>query len=390
MDEVIALTRELVALPSRNPPGEERACAEFIFQTLVGWGIAAELVPQPDPQRPQVVAWVRGTEGPTLILNGHVDTVPEGDPALWPYPPFEATIANHALYGLGTADMKSQLAVAMLLLKAVKDVPLRGALMLHVAMGEELAEPGTRTLLQHPRYRGDYAIVMEPTNLRIAPCTRGVVWYRIILKGVAEHCGVAEQYVDPVYHLAQLADLVQAYHARIRTQQHALLRSPACVITQVRAGEKHNHIAGQCELTVDRRLLPGESIEQVQLELQALLDTLKQQIPEVSYELALLRVNEPAEIPSDHPLVHLIAQAATRVTEQAPSIWGPPYGSDVRNYILDAGIPAVNFGPGDFKVCHTPHEHVSLAELSQFSQVLAEVIHDLLLQPTTAGPTVKV
>ncbi len=387
IDEVIALTQALVALPSRNPPGEEQACAAFIFHTLCEWGVEAELVTQPDPQRPQVVAWVRGHDGPTLILNGHIDTVPEGNAAAWPHPPFNATVKGDALYGLGTADMKSQLAVAMLLMKAAhaQSQLLHGSLIFQAAMGEELAEPGTRTLLQDPRYRGDYAIVMEPTNLRVAPCTRGVAWHRIVLQGIPEHCGLAEQYVDPIRHLARLVDLIQAYHTRIPAQQHPLLRSPACVITQVQAGEKHNHIASRCELTVDRRMLPGERTEQVREELFALLETLRHEIPSLSYELTFLRDNEPAAISLDHPLVQRVAQAASQVTGKEAEIWGPPYGSDVRNFILDAGIPAVNFGPGDFRVCHTPQEHVTLTELALFTQILTQLVNNCLVQPLDAA-----
>jgi succinyl-diaminopimelate desuccinylase len=385
IEEITALTRALVAFPTRNPPGEERACAEFIFDTLRSWGIAAELVTRPQPQRPQVVAWVQGEggAGPTLILNGHIDTVPEGDADQWPYPPFEAAVADNHLYGLGTADMKSQLAVGMLLLKAVRSASskLRGTLMFQAAMGEELAEAGTRTLLQNPRYRGDFAVVMEPTNLQIAPCTRGVAWHRIVLKGIPEHCGLAERYADPIVHLAQLVERLQAYHHLIRARTHPLLRSPACVITQVQAGDKHNHIAGRCEVVVDRRMLPGERTEQVRLELLELLEALANDIPDFDYELEFLRDNEPAEIETDHSLVRAIQQAAAAVTGRTPAIWGPPYGSDVRNFILDAGIPAVNFGPGDFSICHTPQERVSLQELARFAEILTQLIHDLLVQP---------
>ncbi len=387
IEEIIALARALIAFPTRNPPGEERACAEFIFDTLRSWGVAAELIAQPEPQRPQVVAWVRGGggSGPTLILNGHIDTVPEGSADQWPHPPFEAVVADGQLYGLGSADMKSQLAVGMLLLKAAREASagLCGTLMFQAAMGEELAEAGTRTLLQDPRHHGDFAVVMEPTNLQIAPCTRGVAWHRIVLKGIPEHCGLAERYANPVVHLAHLVERLQAYHHRIHTRTHPLLRSPACVITQVHAGDKHNHIASRCEVVVDRRMLPGERTEQVRLELLDVLQSLANDIPDLNWELEFLRDNEPAEIAVDHPLVKAIQQAATAVTGQMPAIWGPPYGSDVRNFILDAGIPAVNFGPGDFSVCHTPHERVSLQELALFAEILTQLIHDLLVQPQT-------
>lgn len=96
LEAVIDLTRQLVAFPTRNPPGEEKACAEFIASTLSGWGIETELIPEPYAERPQVVAWIRGSDehGPTLTINGHIDTVPEGDVSQWLFNPFEATDAQ--------------------------------------------------------------------------------------------------------------------------------------------------------------------------------------------------------------------------------------------------------------------------------------------------------
>jgi len=125
-DLILDLTARLVAIPTRNPPGEEARCAHFVHDTLRGWGIEAELVDEPDPARPQVVAWVRGTgHGPTFILNAHLDTVPEGDPALWTRPPFEATREGDRLYGLGTCDMKGSLASIMAMLKTLHDSGVR-------------------------------------------------------------------------------------------------------------------------------------------------------------------------------------------------------------------------------------------------------------------------
>jgi succinyl-diaminopimelate desuccinylase len=88
-DLIVDLTAKLVAIPTPNPPGQEKPLAEFIVATMQGWGLEVELVPHPDPERPQVVAWLRGTgNGPTLILNAHMDTVGAGEQAAWQFPRF--------------------------------------------------------------------------------------------------------------------------------------------------------------------------------------------------------------------------------------------------------------------------------------------------------------
>ena len=192
-DAILELTAHLVAIPTPNPPGQEKACAKFILETLQNWGVEAELVPEPDPNRPQVVAWHRGTgSGPTVILNAHMDTVGEGNIDEWEFPPFQMTRRGNRLYGRGACDMKGSLAVAMVIMKTLHDsgAAFPGALILQAPMGEEMDEPGTRTLLQRG-YTGDYALVPEPTDLRIGPASRGVAWHKITLTGPAVHCGLA-------------------------------------------------------------------------------------------------------------------------------------------------------------------------------------------------------
>lgn len=250
--------------------------------------------------------------------------------------------------------------------------------MFQAVMGEELAEPGTRYLLTERKLVSDYAIVLEPTNLRIAPCTRGVAWHTVTIFGVPEHCGLVDHYVNPVAKFAQVCEELQKYHDRIHAHTHPLLRKPACAVTQVKAGEKHNHIPATCEFVIDRRMLPGERTIGVAAELREILDGFAASDPDFRYEIQFLRDNEPAETPSDHPLVQAVRMSAREALGQEPEIWGPPYGSDMRNFVVDANIPAVNFGPGDFNVCHTPQEHVKLTELHDCARILMGAILDLL------------
>ncbi|HLE34725.1 MAG TPA: hypothetical protein VI698_02435, partial [Nitrososphaerales archaeon] len=86
--EIVQTASELIQIPSRNPPGEERHCAEYIYSKLKEFDLETHLVNEPFSNRPQVVAIVRGKKENTIILNGHIDTVPEGDPESWSMDPF--------------------------------------------------------------------------------------------------------------------------------------------------------------------------------------------------------------------------------------------------------------------------------------------------------------
>jgi succinyl-diaminopimelate desuccinylase len=378
---ILDLTKQLVAIPTPNPPGQEKACAEFILETLHGWDIEAELVPYPDPERPQVVAWLRGTgDGPTLILNAHMDTVGEGNLDEWEYPPYQGTRQGNRLYGRGTCDMKGSLAVALVILKTLHDaqVQLSGALILQAPMGEEMDEPGTRTLLQKG-YTGDYAIVLEPTDLRIGPASRGVSWYEITLTGPSMHCGLATTDTpDVMARFARVATALTDYHHQVATKKHPLSPSPGCRITQVDAGEAHNSLVGRCQFTVDRRMVPGETVEGVTAELQKILERELVNYPDIAYQLQFLEWNEPVQASLDSPLISALGQNIASVSGRKAEIWAVPYGCDVRNFIYDAGIPAVNFGAGDYRVCHQPNEFVPVDDLLICAQVVMGTLVDML------------
>lgn len=189
---------------------------------------------------------------------------------------------------------------------------------------------------------------------------------------------MVDHYVNPVSKLGKVLPALEAYHERIHAQTHPLIRRPAAAITEVRSGEKHNHIPATCEFVIDRRMLPGERTAQVREELTALLDDIAADDPDFRYKIEHLRDNEPAETPVDHPLVQTLQKHATEILGHDPGIWGPPYGSDMRNFVVDANIPAVNFGPGSFTDCHCPREHVSLQELQDCARIVMAVTLDLL------------
>ena len=380
-DLILDLTARMVAIPTRNPPGEEKPCAEFIYETLTGWGIEARLVHEPEPERPQVVAWIRGTsDGPTFILNGHIDTVAEGDPALWSRPPFKATREGDRLYGLGTSDMKGSLASCMAILKAIHDRGVRfpGTLMFQAVMGEEMDEPGTKTLLRLG-HTGDWAITMEPTGSRIGPGTRGACWHRIELIGPSSHCGLtAADAPDVMHFFTHFAAEVRTYHQVVAKQTHHLLASPACRITTVKGGEAHNSTARRCEMVIDRRMLPHESSETVTSDLRERLEKVKARIPEVEYRIEFIALNEATETPLDSPLVKALQRNYRDLRGVEAEIWGPPYGSDMRNFMVDAGIPTLNFGAGDFHRCHQPDEFVPVDDLLAVARVVFGTVIDFL------------
>jgi len=379
-EEIAGLLQELVKIPSRNPPGEEKKCAEYIAYKASKWGLKVDLIPEPYPERPQVVISVEGSESkPTLVLNGHIDTVPEGDVEKWSVEPFSGVIKDGRMYGRGACDMKSGLAAALIAAKAIKKsgVSLRGNLIVHCAIGEETGEPGTKTLLEKG-FKGDWGVVLEPTNLKVAIVERGLAWFHIIVKGRSAHASIPHKGVNAITKATAIVSALEDYNKQISKEKHPLVAGSTCTVTMIEGGLKENVVPDSCKLVIDRRILPGTSVEQVESELKHILSKLRKKDSKLPYELKRVKEFESASISRDSEIVEALENSLRDIGGIKPKIWGTPYSSDVRNFINDAKIPAVTFGPGDISEAHAVDESVELEKVTTCSKVLASLAADLL------------
>jgi len=377
---LVEVLGSLVETPSVNPGVFEVAMAERVRAWLAE--LPAEVtVVEFEPGRPSVAAVLGDPDGPRLVLNGHMDTVPIDDPAEWDSDPFTATVRDGFVYGRGACDMKAGLAVQIAVAHhlAALGTPLRGALVLHFASGEECGEPGTLSLLQRG-FTGDAGIVTEPTQCRVSVATRGLGHYRIALRGRSIHASQAHLGVNPVGALYEVFDEVRRHDAEARARTHPLLPGGTLTPTVVHGGVKVNAVADTCELLLDRRLLPGETIAEDLAALRERLGRVTDRVPGLQAELSTMHFPfEPAEIDARSPFARRVAEAAREVSGRPGDVIGTPYASDVRNLVNDAGMEAITFGPGNVAECHCANERVALAELRDAAAVIAHVARGMLM-----------
>lgn len=375
-----SVLRSLVQTQSINPGIYEVEMANMVRRWLEPTGADIHFV-EFAPGRPSVAAVLAGSGGgPTLVLNGHMDTVPIDDDSLWDGDPFAGDVRDGYMYGRGACDMKAglttQIAVAHHLATRLEE--LKGTLVLHFVSGEECAEPGALSLVE-AGFTGDFGIVTEPTELRVAVAERGLGFYRVRIMGRSIHASRAMFGLNPVPKLRQALEVIETYEQEAMAKPHPLLPGGSCTPTVVRAGIKENAVSDYCDLLLDRRLIPGESIEGERAELQRRLDALSARDPDFKCEVTSFALGfEPAEIPADSAFAAIVADAVGDVTGSRGEIWGTPFSSDVRTLVNDAGMEAVTFGPGNVAECHCANERVSMEQVRQASEVIARVARDLL------------
>ena len=381
VDEIVDLLQQMIRRPSRNPPGDERECAEFLASWLGDAGFEVKLIAKPYEHRPQVVAWLRGqTSEKSLILNGHLDVVPEVDPAGWSCDPFGGELRDGRVWGRGSCDMKGGIACSIGSALALRraGAPLKGDLIIMAAVGEETAEPGTRTLVTECGITADWGIVTEPTELRVASAARGAAWFNIVVVGNPSPVSNPVKGINSIRLANKALSALETYKSEIGQKSHALCPNASIEPTIIRAGLQANIIPPTCTITVDRRLLPGETWQMAEGELRELLDGVARDEPQFRYELHYLSGFESAEISPEHELVGIMQRNIANVLGSPQPLWGTPYASDVRNFINDAGFPGVTFGPGDIANAHGFDEYVPVVDLERCAKVLCLTALDLL------------
>ena len=348
--ELTELAARLVAIDSVNPRlvsgGKgERELAAFVAGWCADRGLDVEVV---GDERPSVIATRRGSgSGRSLLLNGHLDTVGVAGMEA----PHEPRVEDGRLNGRGAYDMKG--AVAAILLAAAQATGLRGDVIVTAVADEELASIGTEAVLE--RVRADAAIVVEPTDLRLAVAHRGFVGFELETAGVAAHGSRPDLGVDAIVKMGPVLVALKQLDEQLQAgPRHALVGPASLHASLIEGGQEFSSYPARCALTGERRTIPGETVEQVERELREIAG-------DAVLRLGLSR--EPFEAPTEHPFVELVGRAA-ETRERV----GVPFWTDAA-LIAAAGIPTVLYGPAG-EGAHAAVEWVDLASLERVRDVV--------------------
>jgi succinyl-diaminopimelate desuccinylase len=378
-EELLSLIRDLVQIETENPPGNESDCANYVLNWFQERGIRAEQVYEPFEDRPQVVAQV-GEGDPTVVLNGHMDVISPGEHGEWTYPPYSATIEDRTLYGRGSVDMKSGLGIGMYTLSSLKtrveEDELEGSITLQAVVGGEQAEPGTKSLLELG-YGGDYAVVLEPTRMKTATSEKGSAWYEITIPGEPVHASRPQQGVNANEHARTIMEELDEYDEYLRQRQDELVGKRFATVTKLNSSnEAVGVLPDKVVMTLDRRILPDESVQEVDTEIDEKLQSIEQKHGiETSWE-RLTNYSSGWSDP-ESKVVKALQQEAWEEQNIEREAIGLIFSSDMSAF-ANKGIDAVVWGPGDHQQAHTIDEHIPIKDIEAGFNVLERSIVRLL------------
>ena len=383
--EVVDLTSELVRIPSVFRPGEPGANEQAVAGAVEAWlrrdRFSVE-VQEVAPGRPNVIGWLDGAApGPTLCFEGHTDVVTEGDPSAWRHPPWSGLVADGAVHGRGSADMKGGLAAAMVAAAAVRraGVPFTGRLMVAALVDEEAEMSGAKHFVRTPLGRAvSAAVVCEPEQNELCLEQKGVFWARVTVHGRMAHGAMPYAAVNPVTAAGQFLARLPQLERRVRrgVRRSRFLGVPHVTPTSVSAPVGHvaqnNVIPATAELRLDVRLTPGLEPARVLGAIEELARDTERRCPGTRIAVETLEAPRPAtRVARTESIVKALGWAVRRVGGRRPVFGGVPGSTDGTIIRTALGIPIVTFGPGNRLIPHQVDEHVPVAELVEAARCYA-------------------
>ena len=362
--DVIPLLQRLVSIDSVNPglggDGEEEI-AMFVAEWARGAGLEVEL-DEAAPGRPNVIATAKGSgNGRTLLLNAHLDTV--GCEGM--VDPLEPRVENGRLYGRGSYDMKGGLAACLVAAAEAGSRGLRGDVVVTAVVDEELTSIGTQSVLD--RVRADAAIVAEPTQMEVGIAHKGFVAFEIETHGRAAHGSRPDLGIDAIAKMGHVLVGLDALDRSLRGRPtHHLLGSGSLHAGVVSGGTGFSTYPERSVLQAERRTVPGESLDDVEAELQGLLDRLQRDDPDFKGTWRTVAARHAFEVGQTEEIVRLVRSHAG-----AGEPVGQTYWADSA-LLAEQLIPTVLFGPGG-DGAHAQVEWVSVADVERCAVVFLSV-----------------
>ncbi len=390
-EELVAFAQELVATPSPNPPGDERAAAALVVAKLRGLGVGEVETVGASAERPNVLARVGGDGGRTVVLCGHLDTKPAGELSQWRHHPYAAVIEAGELHGLGSSDMKGAVAAMVFAAGALAAEGLeRGRLSLVLSADEEAgSRAGCAWLASSGLLEGDAAVLGEPCGISreweaVDIVSRGAALFKVRVRGTQMHSSLSDR-LRSVNATVQMARLLERMDrellARLRYPPAA---APGLVPTvnvgvTARAGVFYGVYPGEAEFACDIRTVPGMSREQLVEDLEAFLAAAAADDPALDAELEFDVWVPATAIDPAHPLVLALQEASGIVLGEVRPLGVFPGATDASHLQLTAGIPTVAaFGPGFLPRAHAPNESAPLEGIVQAAELYALAVRRYL------------
>ncbi len=368
-EQLITLTRNLVKIDSSNPPGKEKEIALFIKAYLKNLRVSAKLY-EFRKNRPNVVCRIASRNSKkSLLITPHIDTVPPT--GIWRFPPFSGALQKGRIYGRGATDDKVNVAVALYLIKVLREENIRlrnlDLVFAFTADEETGSEFGIRPLLKHLEGL-DYGLVLDSNEFDIIVAQKGLLHLRIEVLGKEAHGAYPQRGINAIEKSVYILNDILKYS--FSKKAHPLLKRTTLNIGRIEGGDKVNIVACYNSFELDIRYLPSMNKDEIIAKIKKIIEKYHNR-----YKIKILAHQKPLEIIRNHFLIGLLKTVLKehKIKQQ----YKASMGATVINFLKERGIESFAFGFGSRGCAHITNEYVKVINLRKGIKVLKDYVLEL-------------
>ena len=407
-EDIIQLCSELVKIPSENPPGDMGDIALFVKGWLEKRGLKVETY-EPERGKVSLISKIGEVDKPALILNGHMDVVPAGDPKRWDFPPYCGEVKGGKVLGRGATDMKGGLTSIIVafttVFQLVKALP--GRVILNAVPDEETGgEHGSGWCVKIGKVQGDACLIGEPSGIRHSFIgEKGICWLRLNSEGVPAHGSLPmfgdnaieklvkalpiaqrmrKEEVETPREIASVIEASQDFYREMMRRKgvtdEAKIEDAARAINHntvnigvIRGGVKTNIVPESCTANIDIRVPAGVTPEKVKMHIEEMLK--EAGLADIKCEF-IDRSNPNYTSPTEEIFTVLDNNVREVVGVNVKPLFMT--GATDGRFFRLKGIPAINYGPGEISLAHAYNEYVLTDDLIRATKVVAGTIVDFI------------
>lgn len=378
--ECIKFTQELVRIQSFS--GQEEEIIRFIAAKMQALGFDEVKI----DSMGNVLGRI-GSGGKSILFDSHVDTVTVNDADQWDMPPFSGEIVDGRLYGRGSVDMKGAAAASIYAAALAKRQGLAAGKTIYVSCSvfeEDCDGENLKQLFKEFQLKPDSVVICEPSNNQIALGHKGKAQIAVKTHGISAHGSAPEKGVNAVYEMAEIIQRVEQVNAALLQRERPRGTLVLSHISSVSASL--NAVPSECEIYLDRRMVPGETLDDIRAEMDQLITGKR-----ASWEVGRLQrtswtgmgINyEPLhaawKIALDHPLTQACNAAYLETFGREPA--GYEFWDFSTNAVtpVSLGIPTIGFGPGESKLAHMINENCPLEQILDACRFYVQLVEKIL------------
>jgi len=368
-EDVIPILKDLIKIKTENPPGTTIEAVNYLAKEFEKSGIQTEIQEYAEGKANIIAEF--GENEKTVIITGHLDTVPAGDEGKWKYPPFDAIEDEGRIYGRGSTDMKGAVAAYVSVMKKLKEneVKLKKKIIFLGTSDEEIGMDGSLAAKNAGIMENcDFVLIGEPTELKIGIAEKGTLWIKVAVTGKSAHGSAPHLGISAIEGAAKL--LLRMKEA-VPELDHAVLGKSSLNIGKISGGTLINVVPEYCEFECDFRLVDDNLREQTKKTINDIIEKFNNK-QEAQAEIKIIHEIPAIELKEESAFVELLKNKAKELGIH--EIIGVNYGTDGAMLVPDYNTPFVIMGPGKLDQLHVTDEYTEKKEVLDYANLVYQAI----------------